>query len=48
MSWDGGEGAAAVLGGDGQLSRDGVMLRGGDDVGLDEELKVLHRILEYI
>lgn len=42
LRWHGGEGAVAVLGGDGKLGGDGVMLGGCDDVGFDEELEVLY------
>ena len=41
LDWHRWEGARAVLGADGQLRGDGIVLRRGDDVGFDEELEVL-------
>jgi hypothetical protein len=38
----GGQGAGAILGRHGQLRDDGVVLRGREHVGVDEELQVLH------
>ena len=44
LRWHRGEGARAVLGGDGELRGYGIVLGGAEHVGFDEELEVLGRV----